>query len=171
MPHILEKMTVLDPEGAEVQLGRLWADRTAVLVFIRHFGCVFSRQQVAEIGLLDNRVRSLGGEIVVIGHGTLEEMRAFQAEAGSLRLFTDPTRQAYRAMNLRRGPRSVMTVSVLRRSIRAWLQGFRQSTVAGDPFQQGGVVVVDPSGRERYRFISREAGEHPPASDILAALA
>jgi hypothetical protein len=34
----LAKMTVLDEHGASVTLGTLWRDRTAVLVFVRHFG-------------------------------------------------------------------------------------------------------------------------------------
>ena len=34
----LATMTVLDGTGATVELGTLWRDRTAVLVFVRHFG-------------------------------------------------------------------------------------------------------------------------------------
>jgi hypothetical protein len=34
----LAKMTVLDERGGTVELGSLWRDKTAVLVFIRHFG-------------------------------------------------------------------------------------------------------------------------------------
>jgi hypothetical protein len=34
----LAPMTVLDPEGAPVELGSLWRARPAVLVFVRHFG-------------------------------------------------------------------------------------------------------------------------------------
>ena len=34
----LAKMTVLDESGAQVVLGTLWGDRTAILVFVRHFG-------------------------------------------------------------------------------------------------------------------------------------
>jgi hypothetical protein len=34
----LATMTVLDEAGATVELGTLWRDRPAVLVFIRHFG-------------------------------------------------------------------------------------------------------------------------------------
>jgi hypothetical protein len=30
--------TVLDLEGRPLSLGVLWAERTAVLVFVRHFG-------------------------------------------------------------------------------------------------------------------------------------
>ena len=67
-------------------------------------------------------------------------------------------------MDMRRGRRTVLTLRLLRHALRAWRQGFRQTDVAGDPFQQGGVVIVAPTGVERYRFISREAGDHPPAS-------
>jgi hypothetical protein len=34
----LAKLTVLDEGGAPIELGTLWRDRTAVLVFTRHFG-------------------------------------------------------------------------------------------------------------------------------------
>lgn len=34
----LAKMTVLDEHGGTVELGTLWREKTAVLVFVRHFG-------------------------------------------------------------------------------------------------------------------------------------
>lgn len=34
----LAKLTVLDEQGKAVELGTLWRDRPAVLVFTRHFG-------------------------------------------------------------------------------------------------------------------------------------
>ena len=34
----LGAITVLDPDGAPHRLADQWRDRTAVLVFIRHFG-------------------------------------------------------------------------------------------------------------------------------------
>jgi len=34
----LAKMTVLDESGATVELGSLWREKTAALVFVRHFG-------------------------------------------------------------------------------------------------------------------------------------
>jgi len=34
----LARMTVLDADGRAVVLGDFWKDRTAVLVFLRHFG-------------------------------------------------------------------------------------------------------------------------------------
>lgn len=34
----LADTTVVDLSGAEVRLGDLWADRTQVILFLRHFG-------------------------------------------------------------------------------------------------------------------------------------
>jgi peroxiredoxin len=120
MAHVLDGITVFDPDGREIRLGELWANRTAVLVFVRHFGCLFCRQQIAAIGLLRERVRSLGAELAVIGHGSLEQTRAFRDEqAAPLPLFTDPTRKAYCALGMRRDPRSVLTLRVLARSVKA----------------------------------------------------
>ena len=34
----LAEVEVKDPEGVPVRLGMLWADRPAVLVWVRHFG-------------------------------------------------------------------------------------------------------------------------------------
>ena len=34
----LASMTVLDEHGQSVVLGTLWAERPAILVFVRHFG-------------------------------------------------------------------------------------------------------------------------------------
>jgi hypothetical protein len=34
----LAAMTVLDEQGDKLVLGPLWKDKTAILVFVRHFG-------------------------------------------------------------------------------------------------------------------------------------
>jgi hypothetical protein len=71
---------------------------------------------------------------------------------------------------MRRGLSSALVPAVLTRAFRAWRSGFRQSRTAGDPLQQGGVVVIAPGGVERFRYISQEAGDHPPPDWILTAL-
>ena len=107
----------------------------------------------------------------MVGHGSIQEARAFRDEAKlTVRLLTDPSRQSYRALGMRRSVASVLRPAVLARSVRAHRAGFRQSRVAGDPWQQGGVLVITPGGVERFRFISRQAGDHPTPSQILAAL-
>jgi peroxiredoxin len=171
MSHPLDAMTAYDEEGREVRLDGLWADRVVVLVFVRHFGCIFCRQQMADIVALRERVASMGGDIVVIGPGTIEQARAFRSEQNAaVPILTDPTRAAYSAAGMRRGLRTILTPRVLARGFAAHRRGFRQTGIAGDPLQQGGVLVMGPGGREHFRFISRESGDHPPAAQMLAAV-
>ena len=171
MPHALDPIVVYDPEGRQVRLAQLWADRIAVLVFVRHFGCVFCRQQIGEIGPLLDRVKAMGADLVVIGQGSVEEARAFRDEQRlKVPLLTDPTRQSFNALGMRRGLASILAPATLVHGFKAWRSGFRQSRIAGDPLQQGGIVVIAPGGVEYFRYISEVAGDHPAAEQVLAAL-
>ena len=40
-------LTVLRPTGEGVRLGEAWAERPVVLALMRHFGCVFCKDQVS----------------------------------------------------------------------------------------------------------------------------
>lgn len=168
--HPLTDVTVLDLDGRSVRLGDVWRDGTAVLVFVRHFGCIFCRQQVADITPYLDRIRASGAEVFLVGNGTVDEARAFNDEQPlGMRVLTDPTRHAFCAAGMRRGPRTVMRPSVILKGIRAFLAGFRQTAVAGDPLQQGGIVVVGRDGRERFRYVGDYAGDHAAPAAVLRA--
>jgi peroxiredoxin len=171
MAHVLDELVVFDPDGRSIRLGSLWTSRTTVLVFVRHFGCVFCRQQVGELLAFLDRIRAAGAELVIIGNGSIEDARAFRDERRlTVPLFTDPACESYCALDMRSGVATVMRPSVFLRSLKALARGYRQATVAGSPLQQGGVVVIDPGGAERYRYVSQTAGDHPLPSAILRAL-
>jgi NAD(P)-dependent dehydrogenase (short-subunit alcohol dehydrogenase family) len=55
-------------------------------------------------------------------------------------------------------------------SLRALRSGFRPARVQGDVWQLGGVFVIRPGGDLTYRYVSSDAGDHPPVAAILAAL-
>lgn len=173
MSHPLDDVRVFDPEGREVRIADQWRTRTAVLVFVRHFGCLFCRQQIAEMRPHLGSIHERGAELCIIGSGSIEEARAFRDEqALDVPLLTDPARNAYRALSMRRGVWGVLR-GVIQRMAAARAGGFRQSAVAGDPWQLGGVLIMTAGaagGVERYRFISRYAGDHPPPEAIVAAL-
>nr|MDQ3068140.1 AhpC/TSA family protein [Acidobacteriota bacterium] len=168
-PHVLAGVTVFNLEGTPVRLGELWGDRGAVLMFVRHFGCMLCRQQIAEIEPYLDRIRASGAELLVVGSGSVDEARAFRDERRlRMPLVTDPALHAYRALGMRRGLGAFFTPAAIGQYLRAMRQGFAQSRVAGDAMQQGGVVVIAPGGSERYRHVSRFAGDHPDPAVILA---
>lgn len=118
-----------------------------------------------------DRIRSAGAELVVIGSGTPEMARHFQQQqAPDVPVYVDEERVSYQAAGLKSGVlRTLSPVSAIR-SLRALTGGFTQGAIQGDPWQQGGVLVVLPSGKVVYRYASDEPGDHPPVMEILNAL-
>ena len=86
-------------------------------------------------------------------------------------LLLDPELRAYRAAGLRRGRVEALSPRLPWNALRALRAGSRQGAIQGDPWQLGGVFVIGRDGELAYRYVSREAGDHPPVDDILAALA
>ena len=85
-------------------------------------------------------------------------------------LFSDPDLNTYRAAELKRSIWRTIGPPAWGHAFRAFRSGFRQSSVKGDPWQEGGVFVILPNGKAPYRYVSQEAGDHPEPKDVLAAL-
>jgi hypothetical protein len=129
------------------------------------------KQQVAQLRDYVTPIRSLGAELVLIGNGTVEQARVF-AEEQHLEspLYTDPSRRSYQAAGFASGLGSVVSLSTLRSGVRAYRQGFRQSMTQGDPWQQGGALVLAKGGACLLSYRSQEAGDHPEPESLLRAL-
>lgn len=167
----LAAATVLDTEGGAVRLGREWADRPVVIVWLRHFGCVFCREQVAEIRARRADIEALGGGIAFVGNGTARAAAWFQQRfAADSTVLTDPDLVSYKAIGARSGLMSSVGPAAWRAGVRAFRSGARQSMTKGHPTQQGGLVVMAPGNRVLYQHISRASGDHAPVADVLAAL-
>jgi peroxiredoxin len=171
MAHALQYTQLRDTTGASLTLGTLWRWQATVLLFVRHFGCIFCREQLAEAEAHMMELNELGARLVVIGNGSPAEARAFAEEMGTeAEVLTDPERVSYCAVGMKRSVRSSLNLKTVTHGLRAWRDGHRQGAVAGDPFQQGGVVVMVPGGDEVFRFVSEEAGDHADFEDVLTAV-
>jgi peroxiredoxin len=171
MTHVLENTQLTDTAGSPTRLGTLWLEQPTVLLFVRHFGCLFCREQLAEAERHAEQLSQLGAKLVVIGNGSVEEARSFVDELGTeAQVLTDPARESYCAIGMQRSVVSSVNPRTVAHAFRAWRKGHRQRAVAGDPFQQGGVVVIAPDGDEVFRFVSAHAGEHPDFELVLQAL-
>src|ERR1019366_5441690 len=83
--------TVLDSDGTPVRLADQWHDQPAVIVWLRHFGCVFCREQVAEIREHREEIEALGAGIAFVGNGTPRAAAWFQKRfAPDSTVLTDP---------------------------------------------------------------------------------
>ncbi len=120
-----------------------------------------------EVGTIHSR----GAELVVVGCGNRHFARVFREDLElTTPLYVDTERASYRALGMKRGVRRTLGIRTLRSLWRSWRSGSRQKGVQGDPWQLGGVLVVLPDGRVTFRYLSHEAGDHPPVPEVLAAL-
>ena len=168
----LKSIAVLDPAGKSVRLGRTWQKKPAVLAFVRHFGCLFCREQVAGLRDALKEIRDRGAELVIIGNGHPEQALAFKDKQKiTFPLLTDPDLKSYRAAGLRRGLISTLAPRSLLHGARALSGGNVATAILGDAWQQGGVFVIAPGDRVLFSQRSTEAGDHADPADIIRALA
>ena len=116
-------------------------------------------------------MRELGADLVVIGNGAPHFIAGFRENTGYRGpLYVDPSLAAYRAANLKRGLLRTLNPSVAVKAVGAWRRGARQGGFEGDLAQQGGVLVILPSGEVPYWHVSAIAGDNAPAEEVVAAL-
>jgi peroxiredoxin len=118
-----------------------------------------------------SKIRQLGAELVVIGNGKPHHAKLFKEELElPFQLYVDPNLGTYNLLKMNRsvwytiGPPSWIT------AWKAFRAGFRQKRTMGEPWIQGGVLVVTPSGQITYQYISKHAGDHPDYTDFMEVL-
>ena len=163
---------IRDLDGRELPLQSLWSERPAVVVFLRHFGCVFCREHAAEFHRQRDAIRAEGAELSFVGPGNRHFAKGFAEEFHlDEPVYVDTKREAYQALDLKRGMlRTLFSPATWRAGLRAMRAGFRQGRTQGDPWQLGGVLVVRPGGQVAYFHRSQSAGDHAPADDVVRAL-
>jgi peroxiredoxin len=174
--HTAGDLEVVRPNGERVRLGAAWAARPVVLALMRHFGCIFCKEQVAQLRLIVDDIHAEGAELVILGSGSAQ-MAGFFAEDYDIAtpVLTDPTREVYRALEVRRPNRlAFIDPRVFVRSLRALARGHRQvfgaESELGDTTQLGGVFIVRPGGDVAWAHRSAFAGDRPSNDEVLDAL-
>lgn len=120
-------------------------------------------------GIADD-IRTHGGELIAVGNGSAKQAKRFHEEQEmTFPLLTDPSRRTYRAAGFLSGARTVANARSAKRAVAALLQGFVQGRTQGAATQQGGALVIARDGTEIYRFVSKEAGDHPAPEDLVRA--
>jgi hypothetical protein len=108
--------------------------------------------------------------LAIVGNGTVAHAQDFDRTHGKgLRSLVDSRKQTYKALGFRHGIRYTLGPATLMRGVDAAARGFVQAQTQGDPFQQGGTLVVAKGGRPVLFQRARFAGDHAPLEEILAA--
>lgn len=141
-----------------------------LLVFLRHSGCTFCREALAELAKQRSELEQ-HGRLVLVHMGPEDEAtRAYFERYGASDLLrvSDPDRALYRAFGLGRG--SIGQLFGLRVWIRGMLAlvtgGHGVGKLVGDGFQMPGAFVIE-GGRVVRAYIHRDAAERPDYGTLL----
>lgn len=150
-------------DGSQVLLSSLYADDKLVLIFLRHFGCTFCREQVAQLRLQSKL------NVVFVGMGTVEETSEFKRKMRSPHAFiADPNREVYRAFGLGTGTgKQVFNLKVFARGFGATLRGHFVGAPIGDPWQMPGVFLIDSTGEIVWEYRSVDIADNIGSADLI----
>lgn len=154
-----------------VNLYELSLKQVVLLVFLRHFGCTFCREALADISQRRQGIEDRGVQIVFV-HMTDYETAERYFERYSLpnsMHISDPACSFYTAFGLTKGSFTQLF------GLQSWIRGFKAGVVEGhgigpmigDGFQMPGVFVIK-NGAVRDAFIHHLASDHPDY-DLLVA--
>jgi peroxiredoxin len=160
-----------DRSGRIVRLSDLWstAERGIVLVFLRHFGCLFCKDQVRQLTAHYVQIRQSGYNLVAIGQGSDARAARFAEDYQTpFPVYGDKDRVLYTRYGLtstRFG--SFLEPDAYKVGIGAMLRGNFPTMPDGSVNQNPGVFLIDRSGQILRSRIGQHAGDFATVSEIL----
>ena len=161
---------VMFSDGTRSNLSDLWKNGPLLLVFLRHFGWPFCREQAVQLHQSKNQFEDNGFQVVLVGLGTCDRAEAFKRQFSlSFPIICDPEKKLYQIYGLGRG--SVVRMAspaFLLKGLRALSRGHMPGVPRDDIMQMPGVFLIDTSGNIRYAHYSKDPSDNPSIEILLA---
>ncbi|MEM1328209.1 MAG: peroxiredoxin-like family protein [Bacteroidota bacterium] len=135
-----------------------------LLVFLRHFGCTFCREALADIAKQRSEIETLGIKIVLVhmSNTKLAERYFTRYDLSGVDHVSDPECRFYAGFGLTKGTFNQLF------GLKSWARGFQAGILEGhfignqlgDGFQMPGIFVIS-HGEVQSSFIHREASDRP----------
>lgn len=170
----LANCLIKDESGNDVQIGRLWAKSTALLIFLRHFACIACRAHAQQVWSQKEAYERGGAKISFIGNGDARLIKVFKEDLGiqDAPIYTDRSLKSFHAAGFNRGFIASMGPTSLKNIAQLKTQGHsfgKFEKGIGDLWQLGGILVIKPDGRVAYSYISQAQGDFPLEDEIKQA--
>ncbi len=164
--NILSEMVT----SAGLTVSALSHERPVMLVFLRHFGCTFCREALAEISAKRVEMERMGSTIVFVhmSDATTAERYFARYQMPGIAHVSDPECRFYRAFGLKKGtPRQLF-------GLQSWIRGFEAGVVEGhgigpqlgDGFQMPGVFTIFRD-EIKSSFIHKLASSRPDYVNLV----
>jgi len=161
-------------EGAHgpVELRERWSEGPLAVAFMRHMGCSFCREHLAQLDQARGEIRAAGGEVVAVFQNRGGDARAFCNERRvGLDCLGDPRREGYGAVALKKGSwKEYIGPAIMMRQLQAIRSGYRPGAPKGDVSQRPGTFVVGTDGLIVFAHYNRDSSDNPTTDAVLAAV-
>jgi peroxiredoxin len=162
-PEILD-LALRTRTSAGLTIEALSREHPVLLVFLRHAGCTFCREAMADLARQRRAIEESGAVIVVAHMGKTDASRDFFAKygLGDLPHISDPKCSLYKAFGLRRGNLWMLFgPKVIVRGFEAGiLHRHGIGRLAGDGFQMPGIFMIF-HGQVLRSYRHRSAADRP----------
>ncbi|MEM9373586.1 MAG: peroxiredoxin-like family protein [Planctomycetota bacterium] len=169
---IAETMAEYETESG-VSLAALSQQQSLYFVFLRHAGCTFCREALADLGTRRSQIEGVGHQLVLVHQGPPGLLATLLQRHGlsGVEIVSDPSVRLYRAFDLGRGSfGQLFGIRECVRGFAATLRGHRLGRLAGDGFQMPGVFVVS-GGRVVAAYRHARASDRPDYNAIACGIA
>lgn len=163
-PEIMDAMMT----NRGVSLRQVSRQQPVMLVFLRHFGCTFCREALADISDLREDIERMGLKIVFVHMTDPDTALSFFERYGltGAEHISDPMCEYYAAFGLVKGSFRQLF------GLRSWIRGFQSIVIEGNGFgaeigdasQMPGIFIIH-NGEIRGSFIHQYSSDRP---DYLA---
>lgn len=163
---VLGRMVVNTGQSLE----ELAKDRPVLLVFLRHFGCTFCREALADLAKQRDFFDEESVELVLMHMAPNETAERYFSRYGltGVKHISDPDCEYYSLFGLTKGTFTQLF------GLQSWIRGFSAGVVAGhgvgtqlgDGFQMPGVFVIH-EGKVLNSFIHKLASDRPDYLDMV----
>jgi peroxiredoxin len=154
-------------------LGELARQKPQLVVFLRHQGCTFCRQALADVATRRAAIAAAGTGIVLVHMETEANAAALFARygLGDLPRIADPARRLYRAFELvRGGVMQVVGPAVWLPGLKALIDGHFPGVPSGHLSQLPGAFLIH-NGQIVRAFRGQTSADRPDYCDLATAAA
>ena len=157
-------------DGTVHRLSELWKRRPLLLVFLRHFGWPFCREQVLQLHRSKAKFENNGFQIILVGLGTPARAEAFKEQFSlSFPIICDPQKKLYQTFGLGRGSLLRMaSPAFLLKGLKTLSRGHTLGVPKDDVLQMPVVFLIDTSGNIRYGYYAKDPSDNPSIDTLLA---
>ncbi|WP_339729041.1 SelL-related redox protein [uncultured Gimesia sp.] len=159
------------PSSQGKTLDKLSEERPVLVVFLRHGGCPFCRQVLAQLQALSAKIEQRNLQLAIVHMMDLEQADKLLSRYAleNVQHFSDPERKLYEVFQVRRGKLSETIGPAI------WWSGFKTTILSGylpgipgKDIQQLGAAIILDKGNVVASHFSQNSSDLPDWDQLLA---